>query len=98
MSVEQLINYLGVDSDSSADINIALKAAQETLKRTTGKDWSKITDNAVADEAIQAMVYRNYWAIRDSAKNTEFLERFITQKIKLLQYCDDVEAASDGAK
>lgn len=92
ITIEQLIHFVGTDN-SQEEIEIvtfALNSAIEELKRITLVEWSAETNNAVAIEAIQAMVYRNYWGIRDSAKNLDFLNEHINQKIRLLKYSDEV--------
>jgi len=73
ITISQLRDFLGVDENEDEIITFAFNSALEELKRVTLVDWSAETDNAVAIEAIQSMVYRNYWGIRDSAKNLEFL-------------------------
>jgi len=90
ITISQLRDFLGVDENEDEIITFAFNSALEELKRVTLVDWSAETDNAVAIEAIQSMVYRNYWGIRDSAKNLEFLNEHINQKIRLLKYSDGV--------
>ena len=91
ITVEELRNYLGVDSDSDPEIKTARDAALEELKRVTGVNWENAQNCSVANEAVQAMVYLNYWGIRDSAKNTEFLQKHINKKIKLLQNSEEAQ-------
>lgn len=96
MTTIELRNWLGVESTEDVDVEFARKTALEKLKRSTGKDWEKITNNEIANEAIRSMVYRSYWGVRDSAKNLEFLGKHILEQITTLQYSDDVEVVENG--
>lgn len=94
ITVLELQDYLGVDENSTVEIELARNSALEYLKRSTGIDWEKVQNNSYASETVQAIVYLNFYGIRDDAKNTVFLEQYIEKHICQLQLSE--EAFSDG--
>lgn len=97
VTVEQLRNYLGADSEKDSEIKALLAAAIESLCRATGIDWTQRRKVDTFNEAIRVQVYLSYYAVRDGTKNTEFLQEYLTGLICALQLCTgEVDADGDG--
>lgn len=87
VSVEQLREFLGVDADRDNEITMLRSSAIEHLCRATGIDWKARQDVETFNEAVRTQVWMSYYAIRDEAKNTQFLREYLTSLICSLQLC-----------
>ncbi len=86
ISTENLMDYLGVDDDSKVIVMQARVSAISELKYATGVNWETVDDAGLASEAVQILVWMNFYGIRGGAENTIFLQSRLTQIIKKLQY------------
>jgi hypothetical protein len=87
ISLTEAKDYLGESgTDNDKTITNLIKGAEEELTRATGISWSTALSNSVAKNVCQMMVWRDFFAARDAAKNTGFLQARITGLITQLQY------------
>lgn len=88
VTVEQLREFLGVDSDHDGEITMLRSAAIEHISRATATDWMQEQENVETfNEAVRVQVWLSYYAVRDEAKNTQFLQEYLTSLICSLQLC-----------
>ena len=85
MTVEQLREFLGVDEERDGEIKMLRLSAIEYLCRATGIDWAARADVETFNEALRTQVWLSYYAVRDVAKNTQFLREYLTALICSLQ-------------
>lgn len=95
ISVEQLRDYIGVDSEKDDEIRMLRAAAIEHIGRATATDWKKRTKVDTFNEAVRTQVWLSYYAVRDGAKNTGFLQDYLTGLICSLQLCGEEGEAND---
>lgn len=96
VTVEQLRDYLGVDADKDAEVTALRASAIESISRPTGFDWKKRKKLDTFNEAVRVQVWLSYYAVRDGAKNTQFLQDYLTGLICSLQLTAHEEADPDG--
>lgn len=96
VTVAQLRDYLGVDSDKDPEIGMLLASAAESISRATGTDWTRREKLDTYNEAVRAQVWLSYYAVRDGAKNARFLQDYLTGLISSLQLTAYEEAGPDG--
>ena len=85
MTVERIMEYLGVGPDKEKEVQSLRASAMEDIRLTTGKDPADEKLSALFDEAVRVQVWISYYAVRDAAKNTEFLRRYLSTLIDKLQ-------------
>ena len=96
VTTEQLMEFLGADSDAETTVNDMKSSALDEIRRATGADWSKIEDAQLGtvNELLRVMVYLSFYGVRDESKNLEHLSRRKIQLITMLQYSGEV--GTDG--
>lgn len=93
VSIDDLREFLGVDSDSDSIIANERDNALDEIRRATGFDWEHAREQLGAlNEAVQILVYISYYGVRDGVKNLVFLERRKIQLMKMLQYSAEAQA------
>ncbi|MGN0617739.1 MAG: hypothetical protein ACI4J7_01800 [Ruminiclostridium sp.] len=101
--VREVAHYLGLDASDMGyldeyEFNLIANLVNQAfarLKQATCVDWSK-SDNPLVIDAINGLCYLSYYAMRDDAKNTTFLEQFVGSKIFELQMTDEsIKARSE---
>lgn len=95
VGLEEMKDFLGEDSDdtdTNALIQSLMDSAEEDIKRSTGVDWSQAAEKETACMAQRVTVWINFYAVRDAAKNTEFLERYRIGLLTKLQYGREADA------
>jgi len=96
VSTEQLRDFLGADSEKDTEIAALRASAIESISRSTGIDWTRREKVDTFNEAVRVRVWISYYAVRDGAKNTQFLQDYLTGLICSLQLTGHEEAESDG--
>lgn len=86
VTVEEVMDYLGVGEESKQVVEREMAAAYRYLRRATETDWSK---RPGAEEAVKLRVWLTFYAVRGGAQNTDYLERHLTDLVKQLQYAGD---------
>lgn len=87
ITAEELCAYLGVDEENGAEVARLRAAAIERICRASGIDWTARTDVELFNEAVRTQVWLSYYAVRDTVKNTQFLQEYLTGLICSLQLC-----------
>lgn len=83
VTVKEVLDYLGVGTESIKEVEAEIDSALDYLRRATGADCSKRPDAA---EAVKLRVWMTFYGIRGGAQNTQYLERHLTDLVKQLQY------------
>lgn len=101
--VREVAHYLGLNA---ADVDFwesyerdlitnLVNQAFAQLKQATRVDW-RDSDNPMVVDAINGLCFLSYYAMRDDAKNTAFLEQYVRNRIFELQMTDEsVNARSE---
>lgn len=89
ITTEALRDYLGVDSGKDGEIESIRASAISYISNATGMDWRAAEGQEVFDEtlneALRIQTWISYFAVRDSAKNTPFLQEILINKIAQLR-------------
>lgn len=92
VDLESVKDYLGESGDYNDQvIREIILSAQEELQRATGKDFRLIEKNETAKRIVKMTAWLSFFADRDEAKNTTYIEKAREGLIKQLQYGGDVE-------
>jgi len=86
VTVEEVMDYLGVGEESRQVVEREMTAALCYLRRATGTDWSQRPEAA---EAVKLRAWMTFYAVRDGAQNTEYLRQHLTELVKQLQYAEE---------
>lgn len=89
LTTEALRDYLGVDSGKDREIESIRASAISYISNATGMNWESAEETDVFDEnfneALRIQAWISYFAVRDSAKNTTFLQEVLINKIAQLR-------------
>jgi len=96
VTIEQLRDYLGVDADKDTEITMLRAFAIESISRASEFNWEQRKKIDTFSEAVRVQVWLSYYAVRDGAKNTQFLQDYLTGLICSLQLTAHEEADPDG--
>lgn len=87
ITIAQLSDYLGAGEDSREIVNGCRDGAIAYLQSATGISFTDESKNArLANEAIKALVWQSFHALRGGGGDAEFIRQHITAVIKQLQY------------
>lgn len=89
LTTEELRGFLGVDVEFDPEIERLRAFAVEQICRATKIDWLARQDVETFNEAMRVSVWMSYYAVRDEAKNTVFLQERLTALICTLQLCGE---------
>lgn len=102
--IREVAHYLGLDASNIDDygehyeydlISNLVNQAFAQLKQATCVDWQE-SDNPMVVDVINGLCYLSYYAMRDDAKNTTFLEQYVRSRIFDLQMTDEsIKARSE---
>ena len=103
--IKEVSHYLGscglemfeanLDENEYKLIGRLVNQAFARLKQATCVDWSN-SDNPMVVDAVNGLCYLSYYAMRDDAKNTTFLEQYVGNRIFELQMTEEsVKARSE---
>lgn len=96
----RVAHYIGtsvepVFSDTDREyllIKSLIEQAYERLYQATAVNWTEVHNPMVTD-VVNGLCFISYYAMRDDAKNTTFLERYVNSRIFDLQMTDESTAA-----
>lgn len=101
--IREVAHYLGLDATNieywdeqeRSLIGNLVNQAFAQLKQATCVDW-QTSDNPMVVDVINGLCYLSYYAMRDDAKNTTFLEQYVRSRIFDLQMTDEsIKARSE---
>lgn len=96
VGIDDAKDYLGESEDfNNKLIYDLILAAQEELRRATGKDFRKVKANETAKRAVRMTVWLSFYADRDEVKNAAYIVQARDRLVTQLQYGGDEE---DGAQ
>lgn len=95
LTADELRGFLGVGDGHDGEIERVLASATETICRATGIDWTRRDQNETFNEAVRTQVWLSWYAVRDEAKNTQFLQEYLIGLICSLQLCKSEVARND---
>ena len=84
-SAAQLLDFLGVEEEHLPEVEAVRSSAIGYLCKATGVDWTARGDVEVFNEALRVQVWLSYYAVRDAAKNSQFLRDYLTSLLCSLQ-------------
>ena len=96
----RVAHYIGTSvepafSDSDREyllIKSLIEQAYERLYQVTAVNWTE-AHNPMVTDVVNGLCFISYYAMRDDAKNTTFLERYVNSRIFDLQMTDESTAA-----
>lgn len=90
ITVGELMDYLGAEEESRPLVESIRETALANLRELTGVDWDDgLHDAALANAAIRADGWMQFYTLRGGAGNEEFLRRQLTAAIKKLEAMSD---------
>lgn len=96
--VMQVAHYIGTSVTTTFSdpeyqlIKSLIEQAYERLYQATAVNWTEVHNPMVTD-VVNGLCFISYYAMRDDAKNTTFLERYVNSRIFDLQMTDESVAA-----